>query len=183
MISGYPNAKPTDERGYVGAIASVLIEYPRMVATKCTSPVHGVARELKFLPTVAEVVAWCERSASEMRQPVVREDRDDSNRELLDSMPEAPLPPRISATYSALCQRYGISSIPGGWDAVDLAKAAAKHGSALPEIIEKANKDGINPSKSVFSSVIEKAKSTNRARMDAQINSELGDPDFGDPPF
>lgn len=59
MIRGYPNAKPPDS--YLGTIAALLCAYPRRIALDVADPIRGVARKCKFLPTVADIVAWCEK--------------------------------------------------------------------------------------------------------------------------
>jgi hypothetical protein len=76
LLQGFPNGGANAGKGYIGALAAALAEYPRMVATKCCHPVHGVARETKFLPTVADIIGFCERETDEMRRPIDREDRD-----------------------------------------------------------------------------------------------------------
>jgi hypothetical protein len=75
LMSAWPNSKDV-ANSYIGALASVLITYPRTVAMRCSDPILGVARETKFLPTVADLVAWCERETAAMRKPVEIEDRD-----------------------------------------------------------------------------------------------------------
>src|SRR5262249_45256639 len=57
MISAFPSGGPQNPDGYIGALASVLREYPREIARRCADPIKGVARETRFLPTVADVVA------------------------------------------------------------------------------------------------------------------------------
>lgn len=81
LLQGFPNGGANAGKGYIGALAATLAEYPRMVATKCCDPVHGVARETRFLPTVADVVGFCELELTEMRRPLDREDRDARMRE------------------------------------------------------------------------------------------------------
>src|SRR5262249_6289979 len=76
MLNGFPNSAPPESRRYNGALATVLSEFPRQIALACADPVKGVARTTKFLPTVADVVAWCERETAALRTPVDREDRD-----------------------------------------------------------------------------------------------------------
>lgn len=65
MLAAYPNEKT--QKSYIGAIASVLMQYPRSVAVRCADPANGVARKTKFVPTVAEVVAWCDPHIESMR--------------------------------------------------------------------------------------------------------------------
>jgi hypothetical protein len=61
-------------QGYIGALAAVLVTYPRQAAMRCCDPIKGVARETKFLPTVADLIAWLERETADMRKPVDRDD-------------------------------------------------------------------------------------------------------------
>jgi len=70
MLNAYPNARDGVRDGYMGTIAALLCQYPRSVALRCANPINGVCRETKFLPTVAEVVAWCEPTTGHMRRTV-----------------------------------------------------------------------------------------------------------------
>ena len=75
MLNAYPNARDGIRDGYMGTIAALLCQYPRSVALRCANPINGVCRETKFLPTVAEVVAWCEPNTGHMRRTVEFEHR------------------------------------------------------------------------------------------------------------
>jgi len=75
MLNAYPNARDGVRDGYMGTIAALLCQYPRSVALRCANPINGVCRETKFLPTVAEVVAWCEPTTGHMRRTVEFEHR------------------------------------------------------------------------------------------------------------
>lgn len=77
LVKFYPNGGSGAGGGYLGGMAAALCEYPRQIATKCCHPVHGIARESKFLPTIAELIAWCEKQTDFMRAPVDAEDRKD----------------------------------------------------------------------------------------------------------
>src|SRR5436305_3824599 len=77
LIGAFPNGSPANAKGYIGALAAVLVDYPRVVSSKCADPLQGVARETRFLPTVADLVGWCEREKASLQQIV---DRDDFNR-------------------------------------------------------------------------------------------------------
>lgn len=74
MIRGYANSGQAG-KSYIGAIAELLMRYPRSVALKCADPFAGVPRETKFLPTPADVIAWCERQVAPMHEEATREDR------------------------------------------------------------------------------------------------------------
>lgn len=69
-----------------------------------------------------------------------------------------PRPMAASATYSALCEQYGVKKIPAGWDAVDMAKASAKFGTTLPAEIEKIIVKGQPTPRSLYAGIVEKAK-------------------------
>lgn len=75
MIRGYPNGGANAGASYIGALASVLAQYPRAIAIECADPLRGVARTCKFLPTVADIVSWCEPHFEKMHSTVQREDR------------------------------------------------------------------------------------------------------------
>lgn len=61
---------------YVGALAVVLTDYPRSIVQRCCDPRQGVARETKFMPTVADLVTWCDRAVAPLLAIVQREDRE-----------------------------------------------------------------------------------------------------------
>lgn len=74
MIRGYANSGSAG-KSYVGAIAELLMHYPRSVALRCADPFRGVARETKFMPTPADVIAFCERTVAPMHEEAAREER------------------------------------------------------------------------------------------------------------
>jgi hypothetical protein len=76
LISRYPNGGQGAGRGYIGGLSAVLLEYPRSIALRCDDPLRGVPRDVKFLPTPSDLIAWCERETEDLRRPVDREDRD-----------------------------------------------------------------------------------------------------------
>lgn len=75
LVAAFPNGGAQAGRSYLGALASLLTTVPRSVAIKCCDPINGVARETKFLPTIADLVGWCERETETIRRPVEIEDR------------------------------------------------------------------------------------------------------------
>lgn len=70
MLDANPYAAKTASKSYIGTIASLLCQYPRMVALPCADPINGVMRESEFLPSVAKIVAWCEERTGAMRTVV-----------------------------------------------------------------------------------------------------------------
>lgn len=76
LIERYPNGGAAAERGYIGGLAAVLVEYPASIARRAADPLKGVPKACRFLPTPADVIAWCEGEIADMRAPVAREDLD-----------------------------------------------------------------------------------------------------------
>lgn len=76
MVDGSPYRSQAGD-SYLGTMAKLIMDYPRQVAMRCADPLRGVARDTKFLPTVADVVAWCERATEPLRRDVDREHRVD----------------------------------------------------------------------------------------------------------
>lgn len=85
MLQGYPNGRDVPD-SYIGALASVLAQYPRCVTTFAGDPHKGVPRETRFLPTPADVVAWCEREVADLRGIVARDDYHRSIREKMQRL-------------------------------------------------------------------------------------------------
>jgi hypothetical protein len=79
LLSCYPHSVRSEATGgYLGALAAVLCDYPKSIALNCCDPRKGVARETKFLPTVNDIVVFCEREIKSMRNIVDRDDREKS---------------------------------------------------------------------------------------------------------
>lgn len=74
MLRGYVNKDKADN-AYIGAIAELLMGYPRAVALKCADPFRGVVSTCKFMPTPADIIAWCERACSPLHHEADRERR------------------------------------------------------------------------------------------------------------
>lgn len=74
MIRGYANSGQAG-KSYIGAIAELLMHYPRSIALRCADPFLGVARETKFMPTPADVIGFCERASAPIYAEAAREDR------------------------------------------------------------------------------------------------------------
>jgi hypothetical protein len=74
ILDCYPNGGQNAARGYIGALAAVLVTYPRCVTHKAADPLTGVPRDVRFLPTPADVIAWCEGEVADLRKIVARDD-------------------------------------------------------------------------------------------------------------
>lgn len=66
IVGCYPHTGDAGE-SYIGALADVLQAYPKSVAEACADRVRGIPRECKFLPTVSDIVAWCEKKTEPLR--------------------------------------------------------------------------------------------------------------------
>lgn len=69
IVACYPNGGHGAGKSYIGALAANLARYPASVARKCADQQHGIVAECRFLPTVADVIAWCERE----QEPLFRQ--------------------------------------------------------------------------------------------------------------
>lgn len=56
----YPSGQANHPETYMVAVSSVLSDYPESVIRSVTDPRAGIARQSKFLPSVAEIAAACD---------------------------------------------------------------------------------------------------------------------------
>lgn len=80
MFGCYRKADANDPEVYVAAAAAVLSEYPVEVVEYVCDPRTGIARHLKWLPTIAEIAEACDtrRDINRMRAELAaRRDRRD----------------------------------------------------------------------------------------------------------
>lgn len=75
IVDCYPNGGINAGKSYIGALAATLVSYPRQVALGCADRVRGVTRGCRFLPTVSDIVAWCERNVEPLYRQAEREQR------------------------------------------------------------------------------------------------------------
>jgi len=66
IVTSYPNTDGKVSESYLGAIASILQDYPASVARRCAT--KGIVLVCKFLPTVADIVAYCEGFTEPLRR-------------------------------------------------------------------------------------------------------------------
>jgi hypothetical protein len=64
----YRNSEASDPEIYGLALAAVLADYPREVIAYVTDPRTGIARRLKWLPSIAEVIEACEAQMAPLRR-------------------------------------------------------------------------------------------------------------------
>ena len=110
IIGAYPNGGRDAGQSYIGAIAETLASYPRQVATACAARVNGVTRDCKFLPTVSDIVAWCERKTEPLQRTAEREQRIAAQ---LASRSADEIQRDRRLSYDELKAKYGDGK--GGW--------------------------------------------------------------------
>lgn len=76
IVERYPNGGKDAGKGYIGALAQILARYPASVAQRCAS-IDGVTSVCKFLPTVANIVSWCDKRAEWLQSDFERQQRID----------------------------------------------------------------------------------------------------------
>lgn len=64
LFGCYRAGEANDPETYTAAIAAVLAQFDAVIVTSVTDPRSGIARRLKFLPTVAEIAELCEEEAA-----------------------------------------------------------------------------------------------------------------------
>lgn len=75
MLNAYPTARESVHGGWVGLMAKLLTQYPKSVALRCADPIDGVTRTARFLPNMAEAIAWIEREVQSLRSAAAWDQR------------------------------------------------------------------------------------------------------------
>lgn len=116
VISGYPNGGTNAGDSYIGALASTLMGYPRQIALRCADfprrpgqPLRGISATCRFLPTPADIIAWCEKETAPLRHDRQRE-INIANQFKARAEFKAPRDHRLS--YAELKAKYGAGD---GW--------------------------------------------------------------------
>lgn len=138
MLRGYPNGQQVPD-SYIGALAEVVAQYPRCIALRAGDLKMGVQRETKFLPTVADIVAWAERETNALRGIV---DKDDHYAALEQAVADrAREAERIvearktRPTYNDLKSKYGEN-----WGLSVMEQQDAMVSAARTALTERANR-------------------------------------------
>lgn len=139
MMRGYANGGATASKGYLGALAEVLAQYPRCIAARAAHVMHGVPSECRFLPTPADVIAWCERETKDLRGIVDRDDHYSAlERAAAERAQEAERlveARKTRPTYADLKAKYGEN-----WGLNSTSERDAAADAARTELTEKANR-------------------------------------------
>jgi hypothetical protein len=75
LFGCYRRGDANDPETYTAAIAAILAEYPPDVVQRVTDPRTGIARKIKFLPTVAELSEECEAAKTYLEAKASLEER------------------------------------------------------------------------------------------------------------
>ena len=103
IVDAFPNGGRDATKSYIGALAEILSSYPRQVALACSS-IRGVVRQCHFLPTVADLVAWCEDETEPLRR---QHDREVRVAELSNEREKEAIERPRRLTIEELKQKYG----------------------------------------------------------------------------
>jgi hypothetical protein len=70
ILDGY-TFHPTEVRAWIKTCARFMQTVPRCVAVRCLSPVFGIVRDCKRVPTIADFAGWCEPHVRALEKIVV----------------------------------------------------------------------------------------------------------------
>jgi hypothetical protein len=142
---------------YAASLAAVLADYPEEVVMKATDPRSGIARKQNWHPTVAELVAFCDRLAEPLLREAERQKRITSPDRLLEA-PE-PAPRKTLAELQAECERRG-GLIPRERRGSPVPKPLSPEAAAklLADLAERASMpSGIKASPELLANLEERA--------------------------
>jgi hypothetical protein len=74
IINRYPNGGGNAGDGYIGALTEILRAYPKQTAVHCAE-VRGITAQCRFLPTIADMVAWLDDMSKSLYRQTDRERR------------------------------------------------------------------------------------------------------------
>ena len=170
MFRCFPHhAQTTEAETFLAGAVVVLAAYPDDVMQRAVHPLIGLPGKLKFVPTIAELKAECDTiRADDLRKAEIAKRY---------GAPVSPGQHRIAApwhkpsgaaTTSGLCERFGLTSLPAGWDAIDVTVAAARYGADLPRVVDEMNRTMQPQShqKSAFDAVADMARRAKQIRAE-----------------
>lgn len=166
LLGFYPPMPASEPQVFIAGLVELLCNYSIPTIQRATNPVHGLPGKFKFLPSIAEIREFLEMWEREECERVER-----AKRWKVPALPPSIAQfsaPKATATYSGLCELYGINAVPPGWDAIDVCRAFAVHGSRFQEFIDEAIKNrAIPPRRSVFQKVVDDARVAMERRQSA----------------
>ena len=75
IVACYPNGGRNAGDSYIGALAQALSCYPACIIRRAHRVPGGIPSECRMLPSVADIIAWCERETEPMRIQVHVDER------------------------------------------------------------------------------------------------------------
>jgi hypothetical protein len=135
MLDLYPNGRANTAKGHIGGLAKVLCEYPMQVARLASHPVHGVARETKYIPVPADLIAWCDRESAPLQKRYQAAER---AAEQIEQRDDAPTPAAIVSAARAWLRREDpkaqkLSGAGGDAERLKAEKALVSNREALKQ--------------------------------------------------
>jgi len=128
LLKQFPQSDKMANPTFVGAIADVLLQYPREIVERVTSSTAGVAAGKEFL-SIAALVAWCERETAPLHRQAQREER------IAEQLAERD---KFEAENEAKRERYARQQASIGepyevlrYDSSNFYDAIAKHGKPI----------------------------------------------------
>lgn len=170
LMGFYPAMDASDPQIFTTGLVQLFSSYSRPTVVRAPNAIHGLPGLFKRMPSIAEIREQMEKWEEYELTHHERQERwrhlqlTGPERESRSSGPGA-------ASRSQLCERYGISDVPGTWDAIDIVRMAHQHGDRLPAVIDGILTSGRMPGPvSVMSRVLDHA----RVAMEERI--ARGDP-------
>jgi hypothetical protein len=156
LLNSYRSGAAADPDTYVSAIVSLLTAYPEQVVCLVTDPRTGIARKIKWLPTVFEVREACEREMYVIREEERRAKRREETNKVLGESPRPPgsrpIPEVVRRLQADLAANIATSresrSQPPNWKTLSAEQLAEKYAADPPRLSDelRAKFTGSGPS-------------------------------------
>ncbi|CAL8981851.1 hypothetical protein RHODGE_RHODGE_03998 [Rhodoplanes serenus] len=156
ILGAYPTIPASDREVFIAGYVQLLERYPAWFMEVAADMVNGIPGHFERCPPIAAARGWLEKAFEAEQRYRERAMRP----RLLNGPPQSLRPVSGAATRSGLCERYGISAVPHGWDALDVARAAAVHGDGFREHVERivADQSGRPAPQTMFTSAVERVR-------------------------
>ncbi len=104
LFGQFPHAKVDNPEVYIGAVASLLFDFPPEIVHRAVDPKRGLAVSFNYPPTLAQIKQWCETEMEPLRRATELEARRSEARRAL---PPPSQPRNTRPTLSQLKEKYG----------------------------------------------------------------------------
>lgn len=157
LLEQFPHTKAGD--GFIGALAAVLLQYPRQASQECADPLRGIARSAEFL-TISALVAWLEKRTEPLRQQVAREQRVAEQLRARDEWETREKDPKLLAKCASWLNRTDpvAAQLVADMHAEDEARRAAATQFTIEthrrQLAEFYKAEGIDPARGVSPSLL-----------------------------